>query len=233
MVYPPPKENKNWVYWVSRMSIPNSVHHPYFFWITPPDMTCQAIGMPKSSSLGERASINFNLHRSGLRLKPEPFCCPRVLDRDYTTKPSPLDPGFLFPILWCSQGGCHLESDLAKFGHTNMERGKNQNLSIFWPPTGTNNKNLAIDRIFSKSGEFGPFFHEIPSHTSKSSRDLAKIRQQKKRCRLGLSETSRVAVHWQKNVLYKWSIRNQQSVESVCRVITMSLCEINFLEHML
>jgi hypothetical protein len=39
-----------------------------------------------------------------------------------------------------------------------MESGKNQNISIFWPPTGTNNKNLAIDRIFSKSGEFGPFF---------------------------------------------------------------------------
>jgi hypothetical protein len=42
---------------------------------------------------------------------------------------------------------------------TNMEIGKNQNLSIFWLPIGTNNKNLAIGRIFFlKSGEFGPFF---------------------------------------------------------------------------
>jgi hypothetical protein len=46
-----------------------------------------------------------------------------------------------------------------------MEVGKNINLSIFWLPTGTNNKNLTIGiNLFSKSSEFGPFFFmENPS----------------------------------------------------------------------
>jgi hypothetical protein len=62
--------------------------------------------------------------------------------------------------LCCSQGGYHLQSDLANLATcTNLEVGKNQNPSFFWLPTGINNKNLAIGRKKkSKCGEFGPFF---------------------------------------------------------------------------
>jgi hypothetical protein len=40
-----------------------------------------------------------------------------------------------------------------------MKVGKSKPFYIFLLPTGTNNENLAIDRIlFPKSGNFGPYF---------------------------------------------------------------------------
>jgi hypothetical protein len=57
--------------------------------------------------------------------------------------------GFLLRILWQSQSGNHSQNNLAKFGYIldmKVEK-KPESFYVFWLPTGTYHKNLAIRKI--------------------------------------------------------------------------------------